>query len=181
MKAIKFLAITLAFTAVTAIATAQDVKEITSKAEVIAVSQVGDVTDMDFGKLYSLATGYTVTLVPDGAIDKRTSDSQDVPDLSDASIQLATVNIQGAPNSEYTIALPAAAITLTDIVNSSNTMSLTLIKAYDMVGALINVANPRTINSTSKDKFKVGGTLTLGATQPIGVYEGTFNVTIAFN
>ncbi len=179
MKVFKFFAITLAFTAVTAIATAQT-KEITSKAEVIAVSQIGDVTDMDFGKLYSLATGYSVTLEMDGAIDKRTSSTLDVPTVSDATIQLATVNIQGEASSTYTIGVPVAAVTLTDIANSANTMSLTDIEIYDMTGNVINIANPRAIGLTSKDKFKVGGTLTLGDAQPVGVYEGTFDITITF-
>ncbi len=179
MKPYKFIPIIFALLAFQFTANAQvtAAKEVTAKAEVLAPLKITSATVMDFGRLYSLAEGYSVTLVPSGATDSRTSDKQaDVPTVTDETVKLAVLEIEGAANNKYVIAPPATSVDL----SGSNGSSMTLgdFKAYTTSGNQITAAT--TIDGTGKSSFKLGATLTLGNTQAAGTYEGTFEVKVTY-
>lgn len=179
MKTYKFIPIIFALLAVHIKANAQvtAAKEVTAKAEVLAPLKITSATVMDFGRLYSLAEGYSVTLVPSGATDSRTSDSPDVPTVTDESVKLAILELEGAANSKYAITYTSASIELSGS-SAGSTMTMGDIRAYTLAGSQITAAT--TIDGSGKSSFKLGATLTLGNTQAAGTYEGTFEVKVTY-
>lgn len=180
MKTYKFLTIIFALLAVHITANAQvtATKEVTAKAEVLAPLKITSATVMDFGRLYSLAEGYSVTLAPSGATDSRTSDKPaDVPTVTDESVKLAILELEGAANSKYAITYTSASIELSGS-SAGSTMTMGDIRAYTLAGSQITAAT--TIDGTGKSSFKLGATLTLGNTQAAGTYEGKFEVKVTY-
>jgi hypothetical protein len=85
--------------------------------------------------------------------------------------QAGTFNVTGGANLGYTIALPAAAITLND--GGANNMTVdTFTHSYGV--------GPGTLDGTGNDSFTVGATLNIGAAQPAGLYQGTYTVTVDY-
>jgi Domain of unknown function (DUF4402) len=81
-------------------------------------------------------------------------------------------NVAGANNYNYTLTLPTTAVTLTR-VSGTETMS---------VGTFAhNAGLTPALSATGTSSFKVGATLTVGANQVAGVYNGTFPVTVVYN
>jgi hypothetical protein len=88
----------------------------------------------------------------------------------------ASYTVAGQISTTYALTLPAT-ITVTD--GASNTMTIgTLLARFNGAGADAVIS---TLSGTGTDNFTVGGTLTVLAAQPAGVYAGTFNVTVAYN
>lgn len=179
MKSLKYLLVAILLVAFqpSIMAQIQDNKEVTAKAEVLAPILVTNATVMDFGKLYAFADAYTVTLLPDATSDKRTSTSANVPTLSDGTVKLALLDVEGPANSSFSISYPTTSIDLSHAEGTA-TMELSAIKAYTLNGSEINSAV--TMGEAGQYKFRVGATLSLVGGQEVGLYEGSFDVTVTY-
>ncbi len=117
---------------------------------------------MDFGTMVPTGTAGTVTVTPAGA-----RSSVDV-DLFGGVPSGAGFNVTGATGQAYFITLPSSA-TLT---SGGNTMTVDTFN-HDAG------ATPTLVGGS--DAFNVGATLNVGATQAVGTYSGTFDVTVNYN
>jgi hypothetical protein len=75
--------------------------------------------------------------------------------------------VTGEGTSAYTVTIPGTI----SIASGTNTMSIVPVSDPNGSGALVG----------GTQDIYVGGTLTVGATQPVGTYSGTFNVTVNYN
>ena len=178
-KRVKYLLVAVSLLALQANVAAQvgNSDAVTAKAEVISPITIASTTVMDFGKLYTFADAYTVTLLPDGYNDQRTSTNANVPTLSDGSIKLAGLEVEGFANSAFSIQVPTTSVDLTHD-DGTTTMGLTAVKAYTDNGT--EITSNVSLNGSGKYDFRVGATLTLGAGQKVGLYEGSFDVTVTY-
>jgi hypothetical protein len=85
----------------------------------------------------------------------------------------AAYTVTGSANLNYAITLPAAPITVTR-GGGSETMTVSTYTSN-------KVGNAGTLNGSATDTFTVGATLNVNASQVAGLYQGNFNVTVAYN
>lgn len=85
----------------------------------------------------------------------------------------AAYSVTGAANVAYVITLPTSSVTVT---RSGGTQTMT-INTFTSSKA----GNASTLSATGTDNFTVGATLNVGASQVAGLYQGNFNVTVAYN
>lgn len=84
----------------------------------------------------------------------------------------AAYTVTGSANLAYTIALPVASVTVTR--SGGETMTITAFTSS-------KAGNASTLSGSGSDNFTVGGTLNVGGSQVAGLYQGNFNVTVAYN
>ncbi len=85
----------------------------------------------------------------------------------------ARFNIAGSASRSVAITVPSSTFTLTNTTGTgAETMNLT---------ALSSSAATATLSTTGTASFTMGGTLSVGASQVAGDYEGTFTVTVQYN
>ena len=90
--------------------------------------------------------------------------------LGSASSQgVPTFNVGGQANATYAITLPAAAVSIS---NGVQTMS---------VGTFTGSKATGTLSAGGVDTFTVGATLSVAQNQAVGSYTGTFSVSVAYN
>jgi hypothetical protein len=139
----------------------------------IAVSQI---STLNFGAMTVAAnTPGTCVLSTDGtriAIDGVNLSSQS-PIASNASYI-----VTGSEGAIYSITLPYA-ITVSETIAGAATMTIsdlhTRPESKDSDGLIGK------LDDFGADSFTIGGTLSVAASQLIGTYSGTFDVTIAYN
>jgi hypothetical protein len=81
----------------------------------------------------------------------------------------ATFTVTGAPNYAYSIGLPGS-VTINSGGNSMTVASFTS-----------NPTGPGNLGSGGTQALAVGATLSVGASQAVGFYTGSFNVTVTYN
>lgn len=147
-------------TAVAADATA------TATATIIKPIAISKDTDMNFGQVYSSATGGTVVL---STADNRTP--TDVTLGSASGVTAAVFTVTGEGTNTYTITLPSSDVILDD--NASHTMTASSFTS-DPSGTGTLAAGTQTL--------RVGATLTVGANQASGTYttDTPFTVTVVY-
>ena len=127
--------------------------------------------DLDFGDiaLNSTSPGGTVVITP-SATPTRTAPLGGVSFPSIGTFSAAGFTVGGDGNSTFAIGLPVSAVQLDG--PSSSTMFISAFTSDpDGTG---------TLSGGTKDLY-VGGTLTVGATQTLGAYTGSFDVTVNYN
>lgn len=88
----------------------------------------------------------------------------------------AAYTLSGAASTTYAITLPS---TITVSCPSKPDMTISSVVALPVSSGAESVTG--TLDAGGNDSFTLGGTLTVAAAQPAGLYEGTFDVTVAYN
>jgi len=136
-----------------------------AEAEIIAALDVTlDTTrnTLDFGTIAESGSGGTLALTPAGAA---TCGSGLV---CSGTTETPNFDIDGEAGAAVNISLTSANITLTSGANS-------------MPVALTTSAATLVLNGSGVGTFDVGGTLTVGANQAVGVYTGQLEVNVVYN
>lgn len=90
--------------------------------------------------------------------------------ISDATnIRASSWAVNGIPGAPFAVNLP------TSVVISNGTENMT-ITSFNRSGA-----TQLYLDAAGNNSFNVGARLNVGANQPVGVYTGTFNVTVNYN
>ena len=92
----------------------------------------------------------------------------------------AAYDVTGTYNETYALALPSAAITLTE-VGGTNAATMTVTAFTSRFNAGASDAITSTLSETGTDDFTLGATLNLAIGQTGGVYGGTFPVSVDYN
>ena len=145
----------------------------TATATVIVPIAIVKAADMSFGK-FARGAGGTVTVSTSGA---RTA-SGTILSTNGSTPAAARFNVTGEASATYGITHTGS----TDLTNgASDTMALA--KFSDLTAAGATSGNPATgaLDGTGAQSIYVGGTLTVAANQPIGVYTGTVTVAVEYN
>lgn len=85
----------------------------------------------------------------------------------------AAYTVTGSANLNYAITLPSSSVTVT---RSGGAETMT-VSTYTSNKA----GNAGTLNGSATDSFTVGATLNVSANQVAGLYQGNFNITVAYN
>ena len=130
---------------------------------------------LSFGDVFADASG-DVTLNPQS--NARTTTGPALAATGTANPAIFTVG--GKRNASYAITLPAnGTVTLTGPGTAMAVSNFTASVAGTAPASSATGLIPDSAGATQT--FKVGATLTLGASQADGDYSGTFNVTVAYN
>ena len=163
MKKLLGLLMLFAFAAVMAHAVESVSDDGTAKAKIIqAATLTHQDGALDFGTLIADDDGGTSTLEAVASPAAQDSGIKRVTAHPVSSDHFKLENLDG--DTTYTVSVPAS-VTIT---NGTQTMSVALTKS-----------NATVSGATSKDLY-VGGTLTVGANQAVGEYEGTYQMTVTY-
>lgn len=92
--------------------------------------------------------------------------------ISDATnIRASSWSVSGIPGAPFAVTLPSSVV----ISNGSDNMT---VASFERSGSPFTSL---TLDAAGNSSFTVGARLTVGANQPVGVYAGTFNVTVNYN
>lgn len=149
--------------------------EIVAQLVIVDNSGLAGGTTLDFGKITVSATGGTCIV----STTNVRSVTGGITAVSSSATSTASFSVAGKGGATYGITLPVADITLT-CATGTETMTVGSFVARPASSVAGN-ALVGTLDATGSDIFTVGGTLTVGVAQAEGVYEGTFNVTAAYN
>ena len=139
-----------------------------ARAEIIAALdiQLLDNTrdSLDFGLIAEGGSGGSLTLDPDG------TDNCGAGLVCNGPFETPLFTLDGEANAVVNLSITDTTIDLTD---GTNTMAV----------ALTLGSNSETLDGTGTATFEVGGTLTVAADQPVGVYndQGDFVVVAVYN
>ncbi len=122
--------------------------------------------DLAFGTIVPDAIGGTVTVDPLTGLRLGSGGLA----LIASTFGPATFDVTGAPDANYAISLPVGPLTIFSGLDSMTVDNWTT----DVVGQQV-------LDGVGAATFNVGGTLTVGANQPSGVYSGTFTVMVDYN
>lgn len=91
----------------------------------------------------------------------------------------ASFAVSGKPGATYAITLPVSL----DIVSTTNPAEKMTVNSFRAlpVSSSTGDAVVGTLDLAGADSFTIGATLNVDANQAEGIYEGTFNVTAAYN
>ncbi|OIP84446.1 MAG: hypothetical protein AUK44_02465 [Porphyromonadaceae bacterium CG2_30_38_12] len=149
--------------------------EITSQISISDNSGLPGGTTLNFGSLaVSTSTSGTCTL---STSNIRTT-SGGVNAISTTTSSTASFLVNGTMNKAFAITLPAIPVVVTR-AGGIETMTVDNFQARPMSSGSDQTTG--TLDATGTDSFFVGGRLNIAAAQVDGVYEGTFNVTVAYN
>jgi len=125
---------------------------------------------LEFGAIGNVASGGSVVIDTDGS-----ANLTDVTHpVSGNTGRQGTFLVSGSVGATYVITLPSAAVVLTNGGALGGTMEVTsFVSDPDGTGTLDASTGTQTIN--------VGATLTVAAGQNPGLYQGTYQVTVAYN
>jgi hypothetical protein len=151
---------------VAAFGQASDSATADATARVLTPISIANSSDLNFGSLISGPVAGTVTISPAGA---RTSGGGVT--LVNSSFSAAAFDVSGEPLTPYTITLPSS-ITIVHSTNSTYSMAVNTFTS--------NPSGSGTLDSTGGQQLNVGAKLQVGASQPTGLYTGTFNVTVTY-
>lgn len=140
-------------------------EEATGTATIIAYITLTNTQGLAFGNIAASTAPGTVYISTAGA---RTATGGVTPS-SIGTFNNAIYNATGNPDATFEISLPSTAI----VTNGTNNMYVN--------GFTSNPIAVGTFNSSGMQTINVGATLNVNASQPMGNYSGTYNVTISYN
>ena len=141
------------------------IKDAGGKALILVPLTLTKITDLDFGTVISSSSSGTVSIAADGSGQSVTGGVTPVSSATGARAQFAGA---GTPNEEVNLFLAPPA-SLKDGNGNSLPISMNL-ESTSVV-----------IDATRAFFVGVGGTVTVGANQPDGLYSGTFTVLAQYN
>lgn len=138
------------------------------KAIILIPLKLTKVQDLDFGTVVSSASSGTVTI---DATSGARSSSGGVTEVTSAPGAAAQFDFAGTANQQVNFSISSTPATLDDGVGDSITVS-----------ALTLSTTTATVDPTTLTvQVGVGGTVTVAANQPDGLYSNTFDVTADYN
>lgn len=143
----------------------------TADAEIITPLALTETGQLNFGKLSVTSAPGTLVLSTAG-VRSATGGVNWVPA---STATTATYHVVGAASTGYTITVPG-----TITVNRSGGGTMTITSKVKAATAADGVSSG-TLTALGTDDFAVGGTLNVGASQTVGAYTGTFDVTVNYN
>jgi hypothetical protein len=161
-RRIAFTLVAITLFATAAFAQSSDTETANASARIYTPIAMAKLTDLNFGSIVAASSAGTVVLTPGGV---RTSTSNA---LLSSAFNAATFNVTGEPSTAYTITLPTSIA----ITSGANSMVVN--------GFTSNPSGSGTLSGAGGQQLNVGATLQVGASQPSGLYTGTFNVTVAY-
>ena len=137
-------------------------------ATIITPIAIAHVADLNFGNIVAGTGTGTVIVDTDGV---RTSTGDVIlPTATPGTVNAAEFTVTGLAAATYDITLPGSI----DISTTGGaTMTVTNFTSTPSVTG--------TLAANGEQTLSVGATLTVGANQPAGTYEGSFFVTVAYN
>jgi hypothetical protein len=170
MKKLGFIFASLfVLVAVTSTVNAQTATSIASaeaSARIVAPIEISKVADLKFG---NIAAGPSAGIVEISTNDNRTSNGGVTLIAAGNVSNAAAFDITGYPNATFTISLPE---------NISLTSGSDQMEVNNFVSDL---GNNSTLDNAGEAQLKVGATLNVEANQAVGLYTGSFDVTVAYN
>ena len=154
---------------------AQATENTAAAAKIVTPIAISETSSLHFGTMAVLA-GQGGTCVLSTAGDRTATGGVNLS-IQTPSASNAAYNVSGAVNTTYAITLPAS-ITVSES-GSSATMSINSLKARTASAAQDGLTG--TLSGSGSDSFTIGGTLNVAAGQTTGLYQGTFDVTVAYN
>lgn len=156
-------------------AQAADNANATATAEILSslTLDVAAGTSLDFGQMVLPNTnGGAVSLSAGGVLD-----CSDPDIVCSGTTGVPTFNITtGTPNKAVTVSLPTSASTLLRVGGTSGvTQDEIVLDTFTTSAATLN------LDGTGAGSFTVGGTITLDGDETPGVFNGTFNVSVAYS
>lgn len=145
---------------------AQSTASAEASAKIVEPLQITKTADLKFG---NIAAGPTAGQVDMSITDVRTATGGVTLIAAGNVSNAAAFDIIGAPDASFTISLPSSILIASganDMVVDNFVSSLGATSALDATGAA---------------SLKVGASLNVGANQAVGLYTGTFDVTVAYN
>ncbi|MEI8204032.1 MAG: DUF4402 domain-containing protein [Bacteroidota bacterium] len=91
-------------------------------------------------------------------------------------MSLATYTVGGEAGRTYAINLP----TTISVSNGTSSMTIGTLLAKSVSGSISHTATG-TIGSGGTEQFVIGGTLNVAGGQEVGIYEGTFPLSVVYN
>jgi hypothetical protein len=140
-------------------------KDASGKALILIPLTLTKVYDLDFGTVIASSTSGTVTIPPDGSVRQVTGGVTEVMSAPGSRAQFAGAGSAGEPVSLF-LAPPAS---IKDTAGDSMPISMSL------------ETTSVTIDPTRAFFVGVGGTVSVAANQPDGLYTGTFTVLAQYN
>ena len=140
-------------------------KNASGKALILVPLTLTKISDLDFGTVVTSSTTGTVSIAADGSGQSVTGGVTAVASAPGFRAQFAGA---GTPSEQVSLFLGPPA-TIKDVNGNSMPISMSL------------ETNSVTIDATRAFFVGVGGTVSVGANQPDGVYTGTFTVLAQYN
>jgi hypothetical protein len=172
--------LTLIFAAVvmmagfTAKVNAQATENTAAAAKIVTPIAISETSSLHFGTMAVLAgQGGTCVLSTEGV---RTATGGVNLSIQTPSASNAAYSVSGAVNTAYAITLPA---TISVSAGQSASMTIDNLKARSASAGQDGLTG--TLSGSGNDSFTVGGILNVAAGQATGLYQGTFDVTVAYN
>lgn len=129
-------------------------------------------TSLDFGSMV-ISGAAVVSLAADGTLDCSDANATCV-----GTTGVPTFDVGGTASKAVTVNLPAASV---DLLHTNGTDAVTL-DGFVTDAAANGAGDPEvTLDATGAASFSVGGDLNIDATDPAGVYTGTFNVSVEYS
>jgi hypothetical protein len=165
----------LATSLLTTAAFAQQSASATGNASVtlLAPIQLAAVNTLSFGEVIELSANQGTVAIAAATGQATYSSSLGTGPSPTSTPQAGSFTVTGSGNATYTVTLPSSA-TLTSTTNSGNTMS---------VGTFTDAVSSGTLGTLpagGTQTLLVGATLTVPASQPGGIYNGTYQVTVQY-
>lgn len=139
-------------------------------ANIVNPITISETRSLHFGTLSVSTSAGTCILAPAGT---RTKTGGVTLTSFTPTATSAAYSVTGAANVAYNITLPTSSVTVTRS-GGSQTMTITAFTSS-------KTGNAGTLSGAGSDSFTVGATLNVGASQVAGLYQGNFNITVAYN
>lgn len=140
-------------------------------ANIVNPISISETRNLHFGTLsVSASTPGTCVVAPAGT---RTNTGGVILTSITPAATSAAYTVTGSSNLTYSISLPTSNVTVTRS-GGTETMTINTFRSS-------KVGNAGTLSGAATDSFTVGATLNVTAAQVAGLYQGNFNVTVAYN
>ena len=145
----------------------------------LTITKSATAGDLNFGNVVAGNALGTVVLLPTGTRTATggTSFSAGFP----GNLSAAKFDLTGEGVYTYAITLPSSAVTLKDGATTPNMMTVTAFTVAAGTKGSVNSGGTVGTLAGGLGNIDVGATLNVGAAQVPGTYQGTFDVTVAYN
>lgn len=139
----------------------------TASAQIVAPIRIVATAPLRFGVMARPTTAGTVTVSTSGSVSTSGGMVGNTAIAQGSSgPQAGRFRVSGEPGRQFFVTLPAAAT----VTRSGGSMTITLFTVGALTGSPVGTLD-----------IAVGGTLAVGASQPVGTYSGTYQITASYN
>ena len=143
-------------------------------ATILEAMTLNNNTELDFG---ALSVPSTASVVVMSAAGVRSISSGDVTFIAHNTGTQATFTVTAAGSTSYILTLPSTDVTIT---NTSTAQEME-VSAFNFISTdASDTSSPVAMPAAGSDTFNVGASLAMGTDEAIGLYTGTYDVTVAY-